>query len=116
MRLAAWSAAGCAEGQRSHEASWQSLAADDLLGSRLGRHGEEFVAGVESLRRLVYAFYDDNFSFAKFLRHYPQAREDLVNLLVGNVYRRDCSGLIELLDRWAPLQDYRPLCLSHSAT
>ncbi|MCZ6649718.1 MAG: NAD(P)/FAD-dependent oxidoreductase [Acidobacteria bacterium] len=94
----------------------EALAADDLLGSRLGRHGEEFVAGVESLRRLVYAFYDDNFSFAKFLRHYPQAREDLVNLLVGNVYRRDCSGLIELLDRWAPLPDYRPLRLSHSAT
>lgn len=93
-----------------------ALAADDLSGARLGRHGEEFVAGVEALRRLVYAFYDPDFSFARFLRRYPQARVDLVNLLVGNVYRRDCSGIIELLDDWSPLQDYRPLSLSTSAT
>jgi len=92
-----------------------ALAADDLSGARLGRHGEEFVAGVEALRRLVYAYYDDHFNFAQFLRRYPQARVDLVNLLVGNVYRRDCRALIELLDSWAPLQDYRPLRLSASA-
>ena len=90
----------------------EALQEGDLSGARLGRRGPEFIAGMEALRRLVYAFYDPKFSFARFLKKYPQHREDLVHLLIGNVYRRPCDRLLEDLNATLDLPDYRPLRLA----
>ena len=90
----------------------EALQEGDLSGARLGRRGPEFIAGMEALRRLVYAFYDPEFSFARFLKKYPQHREDLVHLLIGNVYRRPCDRLLEDLNATLDLPDYRPLRLA----
>jgi hypothetical protein len=57
------------------------------------------------MRRLVYAFYDSNFRFSKFLRRYPQYRLDLIDVLRGNVFGRDFSGLWDALDRTAASPD-----------
>jgi flavin-dependent dehydrogenase len=63
----------------------EALAAGDLSGERLGAHGPMFLAGMEAMRKLVYAFYEDGFSFSKFLAQFPEHRLGIVNLLVGNV-------------------------------
>ena len=49
----------------------------------------------EALRGLVHVFYDETFSVAGFLRDNPQFRGDVVNLLVGNVFRTSVGGLFE---------------------
>jgi flavin-dependent dehydrogenase len=85
------------------------LVANDLSGASLGRHGDEFIAGMEALRRLVYAYYDPKFSFARFLKAHPDARTDLVNLLIGNVYRKPCAGILDVMDSRPP--GYQPLRL-----
>jgi geranylgeranyl reductase family protein len=82
---------------------------NDFSGERLGRHGQRYVAGMEAMRRLVYAYYDDEFHFANFLKRYPDCREPLVNLLVGNVFRRPVDGLFESMEQLCELPEARTL-------
>jgi flavin-dependent dehydrogenase len=84
---------------------------DDFSAASLGRFGPRFIAGMEALRRVVYAFYSRDFSFARFLKRFPQFRDDVVHVLTGNVYRRPVDDLIEALDRELPSRGYRPLSL-----
>ena len=78
--------------------------AGDLSGARLGAHGPEFLAGMEAMRKLVYAFYEPGFSFAKFLARFPDYRIDLIHLLVGNVLR-PTNGLFGSMGQMARLPE-----------
>jgi flavin-dependent dehydrogenase len=82
---------------------------DDFSGKVLGRHGDEYVAGMESMRKLVYAYYDENFSFARFLKEHPDCHDDLVHLLIGNVFRRKVDGLFDAMGRMCELPQARRL-------
>lgn len=85
----------------------EGLATDDLSGAQLGRHGQQYLDGMESFRKLVYAFYDNDFSFGAFLRDHPECRDAVVHLLMGNVYREPVEQLFE------PLADYCELPKRH---
>lgn len=74
-------------GELAADSIHAALAADDVSAARLGAHGPEFLAGMEAMRKLVYAFYEPDFSFSKFLAQFPGCRNDLIHLLVGNVFR-----------------------------
>jgi len=82
---------------------------DDFGAARLGRHGAEYVAGMEDLRKLVYAYYDEQFSFPKFLERFPESRDALVNLLIGNVFRRPVEGLFDEMGQMCELPEAREL-------
>lgn len=100
-------------GEMAADSIADAFAADDFSAARLGQHGDSLVTGIEALRRLVYAFYDRNFSFARFLRRYPDCRDDLTHLLMGNVFRRKFNGLMGHLGKEMNLPpDYQPLRLS----
>jgi len=88
-----------------------SFASNDFSAASLGRFGPRFIAGMEALRRVVYSFYSRDFSFARFLKKFPQFRDDVVHVLTGNVYRRPVDALLEALDRESPSHGYRPLSL-----
>ena len=49
------------------------------------------------MAQLVYAFYSPEFSFADFLRAHPDCRGELVDLLMGNVFRRPVDRLLTAL-------------------
>jgi len=82
---------------------------DDFSGKVLGRHGDEYVEGMESMRKLVYAYYDDNFSFGSFLKQHPECHDDLVHLLIGNVFRRPAGSLLESMGKMCDLPEARRL-------
>ncbi len=84
---------------------------NDFSAAALGRFGPRFIAGMEALRRVVYAYYSRDFSFARFLKHHPACKDDVIHLLTGNVYRHPVNGLLEALDRELPLPGYQPLSL-----
>ena len=42
---------------------------------------------MEDMRRLIYAYYDEEFHFGRFLKRFPNCRDPLLNLLVGNIFR-----------------------------
>jgi flavin-dependent dehydrogenase len=99
-------------GEMAADSIQDAFEADDFSGARLGRHGKEYVAGMEALRRLVYAFYDRDFSFARFLQKFPNRHDDVTHLLIGNVFRRPFDGLMEDLGQALSLPPgYGPLSL-----
>ena len=52
--------------------------------------------GYEAMRMLVYAFYDEKFSFKALFEKHPNLRHDLTDCLIGNV-ERDYTELAEAL-------------------
>ena len=86
-----------------------AFARQDFSAARLGRHGVQYVAAMESLRKLVYAYYDESFSIGDFLRRHPQFRGHVVNLLIGNVFRMPVDSLFEAMGRECALPAPRGL-------
>jgi flavin-dependent dehydrogenase len=82
---------------------------NDFSAASLGRHGEEYVQGMESMRKLVYAYYETDFSVARFLEQHPEFREEVINLLVGNVFRRPPAGLFDSMQQHVELPAARRL-------
>lgn len=66
---------------------------NDFSETQLGEFGQKFVDGMEAFRKLVYAFYTKDFSFARFLSEYPQHLGGIVDILSGDVYRRDVTHI-----------------------
>src|SRR4030095_14976925 len=52
------------------------------------------------MRKLVYAFYHEGFSFAQFLRKYPEQRVNIINLLIGDVFKEGVD------DVYGPMADF----------
>jgi flavin-dependent dehydrogenase len=98
-------------GEFAADAVGGAFATGDFSAASLGRFGPRFIAGMEALRRVVYAFYSRDFSFARFLRNYPECRDEVVHLLSGNVFRRPVDRLLLALEREMPVPGYRPLAL-----
>jgi len=73
---------------------------DDFSAARLGQFQSKLDSGIESMRKLVYAFYDEDFSFSKFLQKYPDQRVNIINLLIGDVFR---PGVDEV---YGPLSEF----------
>ncbi len=71
----------------------EALDKEDFSAEQLGRFGTDFVAGMEAIRKLVYAFYTKDFSFARFLKRFPECQQGIVDILSGNVYRTDVTGI-----------------------
>jgi hypothetical protein len=57
------------------------------------------------MRRIVYAFYDREFSFAKLIRKYPDLRPRLTDVLIGNVEGQDYSDLAKAMSEFAELPE-----------
>jgi geranylgeranyl reductase family protein len=73
---------------------------DDFSAARLGQFQSKLDQGFESMRKLVYAFYNDGFSFSQFLRKYPEQRVNIINLLIGDVFREGVD------DVYGPMADF----------
>ena len=61
------------------------------------------------MRKLVYAFYDQNFSFARMLKTYPEQRGRLTDSLIGDLFSANFSELHAAMRKFAEL----PAELSH---
>ena len=73
-----------------------ALATDDLSAARLGAFEPALWDGVETVRRLIHAFYDPGFSFTKFIERFPEQRRSLIDCLVGDVVK-DMTSFREAL-------------------
>ena len=65
----------------------------------------EYTSGLEMFRKLVYAFYTPGFSFGKFLKEHPQYRDNLVDILIGNVFRPGVGDMFEHMQDVVPPSD-----------
>ena len=81
-------------GAMAADAIVAALAEGEPTREALSTFTEPYRAGVEAMRELVYAFYDESFSFGRFLERYPERRGDLVDMLVGKVFDRSMEGFL----------------------
>ena len=89
------------------DATEAALAAGDPSAGRFRAYGEELCAGMESMRRLVYAFYDTEFNFADLLQAHPDLREDLTDCLIGNL-SRDYTRLFDAVREFGTVPEPLP--------
>ena len=82
-------------GEMAADAILDAFASDDLSGDKLGHFQDEFLGGMESIRKLVYAFYDKEFSFGKFLMANPDCQQGIVDILSGDVYTKEVTPIFE---------------------
>jgi len=76
---------------------------DDFSAARLGQFQTKLDRGIESMRKLVYAFYNDGFSFAGFLRKYPEERVHIINLLIGDVFKEGVDQVYGPMSEFAEI-------------
>jgi flavin-dependent dehydrogenase len=69
------------------EAVIEGFKKKDLSAASFEDYSTEFCKGLEAMRSLVYAFYNPEFSFGKFIKKYPHLHSDLTDGLIGNLYR-----------------------------
>jgi flavin-dependent dehydrogenase len=85
-------------GQAAADAIVEGFARNDLSGEQLGGWAEEFLRGAELIRKLVHAFYTDEFSFGAFMKQHPEHKGRLTDLLIGRVYGDDVGKIFDDLD------------------
>ena len=76
---------------------------NDFSEAQLGSFGPAFVEGMEAFRKLVYAFYTKEFSFARFLSEYPEHQGGIVDILSGDVFRKDVTHIFPAMAKMCPL-------------
>ncbi|HSE96769.1 MAG TPA: NAD(P)/FAD-dependent oxidoreductase, partial [Blastocatellia bacterium] len=76
---------------------------DDFSGERLGQFQTKLDNGIESMRKLVHAFYTDGFSFSQFLKKYPEQRVNIINLLIGDVFKEGVDDIYGPMSEFAEI-------------
>jgi flavin-dependent dehydrogenase len=94
-------------GELAADAVDAALTAGDTSGARFVDYGDLLCDGLENMRKLVYAFYDANFSFGKMLRQYPQHRGRLTDCLIGDLFS-DFDELFAAVSEFAELPESLP--------
>ena len=90
------------------DAASEALKEGDLSAEKFAAYGKSMQTAIEVMRKIVYAFYDENFSFKKLIEKDVNLRSDLTDCLVGNLEGKDFTDLIEaisgLVDLPEPLE------------
>jgi flavin-dependent dehydrogenase len=84
-------------GELAADAICDGLESGDLTPAQLGRWGDGFNEGVDRMRRLVCEYYD-GFSFGKFVKQYPDLRNTITDLLIGDLFTDRVDKV------WAPME------------
>ena len=71
-------------------------------------YGERLCKGIEWMRKLVYAFYDENFSFKDVVMKYEEVHHSLTDCLIGDLIDHDYTELFERVSEFAELPEELP--------
>ena len=95
-------------GMLAADAVHTALVAGDVAPHRFENYAKMLRQGIENMRKLVYAFYDPNFSFKEVIAKYPDAAGDITDCLSGDV-NKDLSRLWKWISEFVPLPDDIPV-------
>ncbi len=95
-------------GEMAADAVHAALHANDVSAERFTEYGRTLCQGIESMRKLVYAFYDHEFSFRVFVDAYPRMKGEITECLMGNLFR-DFDPMFRAVAEFARV----PAALSH---
>lgn len=84
-------------GEFAADAIHEALQKDDFSAEQLGCWQETHARGVDVFRKLVYAFYNQEFSFGRFLKMHPEFRSNVTDILIGDVYKPDFDACFDAM-------------------
>ena len=96
-------------GEMASDVITEAFDKNDFSEAQLGSFGPAFVKGMEAFRKLVYAFYTKEFSFARFLSEYPEHQGGIVDILSGDVFRKDVTHIFPAMAEMCPFPPEVPL-------
>jgi flavin-dependent dehydrogenase len=88
-------------GELAADAIAEGLKKCDVSTAQLGKWGQNFNEGVDRMRRLVCEYYG-GFSFGGMVRKYPELRNTLTDLLIGDLFHDRVDKV------WGPLESMYP--------
>jgi len=91
-------------GELAGDAVDAALTAGDVSASRFVEYGAQFCEAIEAMRKLVYAFYNEAFSFRQFITEFPALKGDLTDCLMGNL-SRDFRPLFDGVAKFAAVPE-----------
>ncbi|MCP5519235.1 MAG: tryptophan 7-halogenase [Verrucomicrobiales bacterium] len=95
-------------GVMAGDAVHEGLLAGDCSPSRFAEYARVLREGLENMRKLVYAFYNENFSFRRVIEKYPDLAGDITDCLSGDV-NKDFSRLWAATREFADLPESLPV-------
>lgn len=73
-------------GEMAADAIAAALVEKDTSAGKLGSWVAEFAEGSQWVRKLVQAFYTEEFSIGRFLKKHPEHQSNLVDVLIGRIF------------------------------
>jgi flavin-dependent dehydrogenase len=83
----------------------EALASGRADATNLSKWGDQLTDGMQTIRKLVYAFYTPGFSFGRFIRANPDRVDDVTAILVGDVFRPEVKDVFRPLNEMARLPE-----------
>ncbi|MDE0570549.1 MAG: NAD(P)/FAD-dependent oxidoreductase [Verrucomicrobiales bacterium] len=74
-------------GEMAADAVSNAITNNDFSAGQFNDYGKELCKGIEAMRALVYAFYDESFSFGDLIKSNPDLKGDLTDCLIGDVFK-----------------------------
>lgn len=85
-------------GELAADAIIDGFQRNDLSARQLGRWTTAFDQGVHWMRKLVQAFYTNEFSFGMFMKDHPGLKGNLTDLLIGRVFGDAAGDIFSVMD------------------
>lgn len=95
-------------GTLAGEAVHEAIRAGDFSPARFAAYGAAIRQGVENMRKLVYAFYEPDFSFRQVIERHPDLAGDITDCLSGDV-NKDFGRLWAAVREFVPVPDELPV-------
>lgn len=97
-----------ASGIMGGDAVDKALNNDNTDAAQFDEYSSRLCHGVENMRRLVYAFYNPDFSFGKLIKNHPELRGDLTDCLIGDLFDKEYEELFTAIAEDTPLPEKLP--------
>ncbi|MGV3756293.1 MAG: NAD(P)/FAD-dependent oxidoreductase [Verrucomicrobiota bacterium] len=95
-------------GVMAADAVHQAILDDDFSPERFADYAKSLRLGIENMRKLIYAFYNPNFSFKDVVMKHPEVAGDITDCLSGDV-SKDLSNLWKVVATFAPIPEELPV-------
>jgi flavin-dependent dehydrogenase len=96
-------------GEMAADTLLEAFEKNDFSAAQLSKWGDALAGGMTAIRKLVYAFYSRDFSFGKFVRAHPHTKGNIVDLLIGKVFRPGINDVFEPMSQSVHIPEAIPL-------
>jgi flavin-dependent dehydrogenase len=85
-------------GEHAADAIINALRIGDTSGKQLSRWVDNFHSGTKWIRKLVDAYYTNEFSFGRFMKAHPEHKGNLTDLLIGRIFYDGAGKIFDDMD------------------